>query len=125
MTGSVPIDRLTRALETDPRFCAAVLFGSAARDALRAGSDVDIAVMYADDAARKSVAKDILTVLGTLGMVARRDVHLGDLERADPGLRRTLLASGRVLFDHAGGRFRRLHEKRPCSNTLTGNMPDR
>jgi len=45
---------LTRTLEADPRFYAAVLFGSAARDALHADSDVDVAVMYADRSARKS-----------------------------------------------------------------------
>lgn len=108
MSDDSAVSRLTAALERDLRFDAAILFGSAAAGALRPDSDVDVAVFYADEGGRHSVNGEILTVLGHLGLAARRDVHLIDLERADPELRRSIFARGHMLFDRSAGRLREL-----------------
>ncbi|NIR31471.1 MAG: nucleotidyltransferase domain-containing protein [Gammaproteobacteria bacterium] len=100
--------QLATALEGDARLEAAILFGSAAAGALRADSDVDVAVLYADEDARRSVNGELLSVLGRLGLAAGRDVHLVDLERADCELRRSIFARGQTLFDRSGGRLRQL-----------------
>ena len=99
---------LATALQRDTRFVAAILFGSVAHGRARPDSDVDIAVLYADPAARNSVDHDFLTTLGQLGMAARRDVHLVDLEQADCGFRRRIFATGTTLFDRSDGRLRKL-----------------
>ena len=103
------IPRLTRALEDDARFEAAILFGSAAAGALRPDSDVDVAVLYTNEDARRSVNDELVTVLGRLGLAGGRDVHLVDVERADVELRRSVFARGRTLFDRGdGSRLRQL-----------------
>ncbi len=88
-------------LSSDPRMDAAFLFGSAARGELRPDSDVDVAVRWVDDETRAAAWSKPLELLGSLGLVAGRDVHLIDLEKADPELRRVILLEGQVLFDRA------------------------
>jgi len=105
------VSALAAALEDESRLDAAILFGSAAAGALRPDSDVDVAVLYADDDARRSAESELLTLLGRLGLTVGRDVHLVDLENADPELRRSIFARGRALFDRSGGRLRRLLER--------------
>lgn len=100
---------LVEALTLDTRFAAAILFGSVARGTARPGSDIDIAVLYADEAARSSAAADPLTLFGQLGLTARRDVHLVDLERVDSALRRSIFGTGRTLFDRSARRLRELN----------------
>ena len=99
---------LVAALETERRVAAAILFGSAARGTSRPDSDVDVAVLAAGAEAGASLARDLIDVLGTLGLAAGRDVHLVELARADPPLRRSVFAHGRVLFDRSEGRLREL-----------------
>lgn len=102
------MNELLKVLRADERISAAILFGSAARGALRADSDVDVAILAADADARARLEHDLLDTLGKLGLAARRDVHLIDLEDVDPALRRAIFADGRRLFDRSGGRLREL-----------------
>lgn len=99
---------LTNVVDADPRFGAAIVFGSVARGTHRPDSDLDLAVLYADHESRESVERQLLEVLGRLALATGRDVHLVDLERIDAGFRRTILDRGRVLLDRTGRRLRDL-----------------
>lgn len=88
MTPAEIVAALRPELERDARIDAAYLFGSAARGALRDGSDVDVAIRWVDDAARTAARADMLAILGRLGRAVGRDVHLVDLAAAGPELRR-------------------------------------
>lgn len=105
------VNELAQALQADERFAAAIVFGSAARGTSRADSDIDIAWLPRDAIARDSLERDPLELLGTLGQASGRDVHLVELERADPGLRRAIFARGRVLFDRSGGSLDKLRAR--------------
>lgn len=98
-------------LEADDRFCAAFVFGSAARGTRRPDSDVDLGVIYRDRQARDSVEAEFLAVLGRLGIAAGADVHLVDLESAGHVLRFQVFRDGRKLFDRDGRRTAGLHER--------------
>lgn len=106
------IDALGRALRADEGIGAAILFGSAAREHLRPGSDVDVAVRFTDDRARRAFGDDLVDSLGRLGLSAGRDVHLVDLERVDAALARRVLAEGKPLFDRDPAETRRLFARR-------------
>jgi predicted nucleotidyltransferase len=108
MPQAVDLTRLTDVLLADARFSAAIVFGSVARGTQRADSDLDLAVVYADDQARDSVERELLTVLGHLALATDRDVHLIDLERVDVSLRRAVFEGGMVLVDRARRRLRDL-----------------
>jgi len=108
MPQSVDLTGLIDVLVADPRFSAAIVFGSVARGTQRADSDLDLAVVYADAEARDSVEGELLTVLGRLAFATGRDVHLLDLERVDASLRRAVFESGTVLIDRARRRLRDL-----------------
>ena len=95
-------------LRADPRFAAAIVFGSVARGTARADSGLDLGVLYADHEARESVGREWLTVLGRLALAVGRDVHLVDLEAVEVGLRRTVFETGQVLLDRAPRRLRDL-----------------
>lgn len=99
---------LTEALDRDQRFAAAILFGSIARGTARPDSDVDVGVLYACDDARAAANAGLIDLLGQLGITARRNVHLVDLLHADSALRRSIFASGRILFDRSGRALRDL-----------------
>ena len=103
---------LSQALEADERIAAAVLFGSVARGSARPDSDLDLAVLYRDEAARAAAGEDLLGLLGRLGVAAGRVVHLVDLQAADPELARRILAEGRTLLDRSGGRLKALFAQR-------------
>lgn len=108
----VPSDELQpvlSVLEEDGRADLVILFGSGASGNLRSDSDLDLAVRWTDDAARCSAQADMLTLLGKLGMAAGRDVHLIDIERAPPDLRRSILFRGRALLDLRPKKTRQLH----------------
>lgn len=102
-TDSNVIVELTRHLQDDRRIAAAVLFGSFARGTPRSDSDIDVAILPVDAAAGASLAAAYHTRLGELGTALARDVHLVDLESADPALRRTIFARGKLLFDRSAG----------------------
>lgn len=105
------MDELLKVLLADGRVAAAIVFGSAARGSLRGDSDFDVAVLTTDADARAQLGHELLETLGILGQAVRRDVHLVDLEDADPTLRRTVFATGRRLFDRSGGRLRDLETR--------------
>jgi predicted nucleotidyltransferase len=105
------INALTPLLQDDHRIAAAVLFGSAVRDRLRADSDLDIALLYTGDEARRTTEKNLLERLGQLGHAARRDVHLVDLEQIGCELRRAVFETGLPLFDRSGGALRELERR--------------
>ncbi|MBI5500890.1 MAG: nucleotidyltransferase domain-containing protein [Deltaproteobacteria bacterium] len=90
---------LAAALEADPRFSSAWLFGSAARGNLRPDSDFDVGVVLADPSAERAFMEDFREILGRLGLLAGRDVHLIDLRRAGHTVRFQVFRTGRLLFD--------------------------
>jgi hypothetical protein len=95
----VLVARLERVLAAhEPRVLTAYLFGSWARGTHRAGSDVDVAVLFAEPRPR--------TLLGlpteleaALSASVGRDVQVVDLERASPDLVHRVLADGHLLLD--------------------------
>lgn len=96
---------LRSALADEAGIEAAYLFGSAARGALRADSDVDVGIRWADATARRAARRDILPLLGRLGRAVGRDVHLVDLGTAGPELRRRAY-EGEVIVDREPRRTR-------------------
>jgi predicted nucleotidyltransferase len=94
-------DRLRAALEHEPDLAYAVLFGSAARDALRPDSDVDIAVELRPAARLDREALGALMI--RLEAAAERHVDLVLLEDAAPPLAYRIFRDGRVIIerDHA------------------------
>lgn len=108
MTRVADLTEIAGLLHDDPRFIAAIVFGSVARGTARPDSDLDLAVLYADEAAREAVGREWLALLGRLARLADRDVHLVDLDPADPSLRRAVLDSGVVLLDRSPRRLRAL-----------------
>lgn len=102
-------DAVIKPLREESRFAAAILFGSAARGALRPESDIDLAYLATDDRAARSIAAELMEWIGMLGEKALRDVHLIELSSAPLPLRRVVFDRGRTLFDRSGGRLRDLH----------------
>lgn len=96
---------LQRLLTEDQRLAAALLFGSVARGQERRESDLDLAVLYRDAAARTEVHRNWLEFLGRLAMAAKRTVHVVDLGTADSALVRHVLRDGRVLLDRDSRRL--------------------
>lgn len=97
---------LTRVLEHAPSVTLAVLFGSAARGVDRPGSDVDVGVLFASDAARHECA----TALGVaLERACGRTVDLVTLNDAPPLLRFEIARDAVLLVErsrHAWSDFR-------------------
>jgi predicted nucleotidyltransferase len=96
-------------LVDDDRIDAAFVFGSAARGTMRPASDLDVAVRYVDDAARASAHGGILELIGRLCRATQHDIHLVDLERASPELRRRVFSEGEVVIDRSPRRTRDDH----------------
>lgn len=89
------IPALKRALEEGPPLRLALLFGSAARDALRPDSDVDIAILPANPSLS---LQDELDLQARLAKAAQREVDLVRLDRASPLLRWRAAKEGVVLL---------------------------
>jgi len=102
------IQGLIDALKSDARFAAGILFGSTVNGSARPDSDIDVGVLCASKQAQAAVDAEYVSLLGRLGTVARRDVHLVDLSRADAELRRAIFRTGRPLFDRSEGAFKAL-----------------
>jgi predicted nucleotidyltransferase len=111
MTLPPEINALVPLLRDDHSIAAAVLFGSAVRDRLRVDSDLDIALLYTGDGARRTAEKNLLERLGQLGRAARRDVQLIDLEKVSCELRRAVFGTGLRLFDRSGGALSELERR--------------
>ncbi|MCB1748997.1 MAG: nucleotidyltransferase domain-containing protein [Gammaproteobacteria bacterium] len=108
MSSRPDFDALAGSLADDPRIAAAIVFGSCARGRARPDSDLDLALLAVDDAAAQSLAADHFTLLGTLGALAGREIHLVDLAGVDATLRRAVFAHGVTLFDRSAGALARL-----------------
>jgi predicted nucleotidyltransferase len=103
------IDRLRELLTADPRVAAALVFGSVARGRTHAESDLDLAILWTDEAARKHFVGDPLVFLGRCTKAAGKEVHLVDVEQASPPLRQRIFRDAMVLVDRDPARLRRLH----------------
>lgn len=103
------VEALRGQLIDDERVDAAYVFGSAVHGTLRDDSDVDLAIRWADAQARAAAHADMLTLLGRLGRSAGRDVHVVDLERIGPELRRRVFGEGTAVLDRSPRRTRDDH----------------
>jgi uncharacterized protein len=86
--------RLQRVLGSGPPLRLALLFGSAARGALRPDSDVDVAVLPADP---DLTLADELALQARLSKAAQREVDLVRLDRASSLLRWRIAREGLTL----------------------------
>jgi predicted nucleotidyltransferase len=93
------IDRLRRDIgDHEPPVITAYLFGSWARGTARAGSDVDVAVLFA--ASRPRTLMGLPTELeASLSSSVGRNVQVIDLMRASPDLVHRVLRDGQLLLD--------------------------
>ncbi len=71
------------------------VFGSEARGQARAGSDLDLAVLFAN----RPTAFDLIEAQAEAELLAGREVDLVDLESASPLLAMQVLRHGRLLVD--------------------------
>jgi predicted nucleotidyltransferase len=77
------------------RPAAVYLFGSAAADRLRAGSDIDLAILPTGFISEAMMLQTRLQLADAL----TRDVDLIDMERSSTVLRKEVLANGRLLYE--------------------------
>jgi uncharacterized protein len=89
---------LAAVLEADERVVAAYLFGSEARGTARATSDVDIAVLFADDPPRTLQGLPV-DLQERLQQASLRTVDLLVLNTAPPDIVHRVLRDGRLLVD--------------------------
>lgn len=84
------------------RIVAAYLFGSAASDRMRSGSDVDIAVLLEEGEIARDRKALLETLLSPLSRMLRADVHLLFLNDASYPARTEVFTKGRLLYakDH-------------------------
>jgi predicted nucleotidyltransferase len=90
-------EALRRALEEEPEVLYALLFGSAARDAMRPDSDVDVAVELALHADR--TARAVGRLVSRLESAAGRSVDLVLMEEAPVPLAYRIFRHGRLLLE--------------------------
>ena len=96
-------DKLRRVLEAEPRVRLAVLFGSAAKRALRSRSDIDVGVSFGGGDER---AQDLSVAVSR---ATGRPVDLVLLDSAPPLLRLEIARDGSVLVErepHLWAEFR-------------------
>jgi hypothetical protein len=101
------IEPLRRVLEQDPRIVYALVFGSEARSAGGAHSDVDVAIGLAAGASFTSL--ELGALLSRLEEAAGRAVDLVLLDEAPPGLAYRVFRDGRTILARDS---RRLSERR-------------
>jgi predicted nucleotidyltransferase len=106
--GSELVARLREVLRGDWPLRLAVLFGSAASDRQRDGSDVDVAILPLAPGWSESVERDLYLALTR---AARRDVDLVDIERAPTLLLWEIATAGRALIEHRPGEFARFRAR--------------
>lgn len=94
-----------QALEGFPAIRAAYLFGSAAKGGLRAGSDIDLAVLLGAEGAGADL--DVRLALGrALEPRLRRRVDVVVLDRAPLALRYSVYRAGRAVLERDPGAAR-------------------
>ncbi len=92
----VSLEQLVAALKDGPPLRFAMLFGSAAKGALRADSDVDIGIFPMDSSLSLS---EELALQAELARVCGREVDLVRLDRASTLVRWQVVRYGRVLME--------------------------
>lgn len=92
------LDQLRAAIAGYPGLRLVVVFGSRARGSANPGSDLDLAY---DGSANE------LELMERLGRVARCDVDLVSLDRADAILKNRIAREGLAIYEHARGAFAR------------------
>lgn len=92
------LDDLRRVLACEPDVAYALVFGSAARDALRPDSDVDVAIELRTGAVRDVLALGSLAA--RLESAVRRRIDLVLLDEAPPPLAYRVFRDGRILLEH-------------------------
>lgn len=99
MDGATIEDQLRACLRDAPReVVCGYLFGSVARGQARAGSDVDVAVLY-DPPPPERLEGGALDLEAELERAVRRPVQLIVLNRASADLVHRILRDGRILLD--------------------------
>ena len=94
------MDALSHYLERQPDIAAAYIFGSLARGRFRAGSDVDIAILYNPDNAGKFARFERrLDLEIALEEIVRRSVQVIDLERAGLPLQYQVRKYGKLIVE--------------------------
>ncbi len=101
------ISIITDRLSGVPGLAAVYLFGSAARGTSRSRSDIDVAVLFEENAERI----DIVSLMAGLSGAAGRDVDVIILNRAEPRLYHEIVRTGEILFEK-NRRYRILREVR-------------
>lgn len=94
------LEALCTELERRVGLDALWLFGSAARGADTADSDVDLAALFA----RRPPAEELLALRGDLAAIAGGPVDLVDLDVASPVVAMQAMRHGRLLVDRAPSR---------------------
>lgn len=89
------LDALRAELDRRVGLDALWVYGSVARGTDTAGSDVDLAALFA----RRPAAAELLSLPGDLAVLAGRDVDLVDLDTASPVIAMQVLREGRLLAD--------------------------
>jgi len=89
-----PVDRIKRVLDATPAVRLAVVFGSAARQADRRHSDIDVGVSWRDGAEPAGLALAV-----ALERAAGRWVDVVSLDEAPPLLRFEIARDGVVLVE--------------------------
>lgn len=95
MIPSEQMERIVSLFDSHGGVVALWVFGSEASDAARPDSDVDLAVLFAEQPAPETY----LDLVGELGALLGKDVDLVDLDRASPVLAMQVLRTGRILLD--------------------------
>ncbi len=96
-------EKFTEPLANRPDVRLAILFGSAARDAMHAGSDVDLAVALTDGGPEK-----LLSLGAELSVLGRREVDLLDLTDLHGFILREVLTQGVLLVRRDGSLYESL-----------------
>ncbi len=89
------IDAIRRVLETESRLAYALVFGSAAREALHGNSDVDVAIGVRADCDLDTLS--IGALASRLEAATGRPVHLVTMDDAPPGLAYRVFRDGRPV----------------------------
>lgn len=102
-------DKLADFLRRQPDIRLAYLFGSQAQGRVHALSDVDVAILLAEQFSPADQSQTRLRLTGELmALLHREDVDVVVLNQASPLLRHRVLRDGRLLFsidDRARARF--------------------
>lgn len=92
---------ITALLDEHTELVAAYLFGSEARGEAQVGSDIDLAVLFADDGPEDPYAAMGLRIAARLSARLGRDVDVVVVSSAPPALVHRVLRDGQLLVDRS------------------------